>query len=307
MGLKSLKRTFKNIPLAVRKKLRLGTTQQFVSNYYEYYTGKKIDINNPIEFNQKIQWLKVFYRPDILHQLVDKYAVREFVSNTIGDEYLNDLLGVYYRSEDVDFDLLPDQFVIKGTHGCGYNLIVKDKKELDIKDARKKFKKWLSRDYYTSSGEEWAYKDVPQRLVAEAYMKQDNKSVLDDYKIYCFNGVPKFIQVVIERGNNNSRCFYNVNWEKLPFWKSNNSLHEGDIPQPKCLEEMISVARKLSEKFPFVRVDLYDVNNKVIFGEMTFYPSDGRSDFTPEKYNTIIGDMLNLPSIPSGQDKITSF
>lgn len=273
---------------------------------YEYFTGKKLNLNNPTEFNEKIQWYKVFYRRKILNQLVDKYEVRSYVEEKIGKEYLNEMYGVYYKPSEVDFNKLPNKFVIKGIHASSYNLIVEDKAKLDISKTRKLFKKWLNNNQYYRTGQEWAYKDVVPKLMAEKFIEQEGRASLTDYKFYCFKGVAKFVEVHLDRAHSHKRGFYDLNFDKLPFRyvPLENSISE-KIEKPNNFEEMIPLAEKLADKFPFVRVDFYSVKNKIIFGELTFYPSDGRKDFIPEEYNKIIGDYFELPKIPKEQKNIS--
>ena len=268
----------------------------YVKVYYEYYTGKKLDLRNPKEFNQKIQWLKVYYKDPRLTQLVDKYSVRTYVAEKVGEKYLNPLLGVYERSGDVDFSTLPDKFVIKGVHGCNWNMIVPDKSKLVPGKARQKFRKWLRRNYYYRSGLEWAYKNIKPRLIAEEFLEEVGKKAISDYKFFCFDGIPRFIQVDLDRGHAHRRRYYDIQWNALPFGDTYRQLFEGTLDKPRNYDEMVSVATKLADDFPFVRVDLYNLNGRIIFGEMTFYPSDGRKEFVPDAYNKIIGDYLTLPN-----------
>jgi hypothetical protein len=306
MGLESVGRTLRNIPLALRRKFADLTHKERVLIHHEYYHGEPLDLKDPKTINAKINWLKIYYQPPILNQLVDKYAVRDFVRQRVGEKYLNELLAVYDDARDVDFSELPEKFVIKGTHGCHYNLIVPDKSSLDKERAYKLFDKWLNRDYYDRHGGEWAYKGIPRRLIAEKFLKQKGQKILNDYKFFCFNGEPKFIQLDILRGEGDYRCYYDLDWKKQPFYTERNEPYLDEAPKPRSLAEMTEVSRKLSQGFPFVRVDLYDVDGRVVFGEMTFYPADGRKDFVPKKYNQIIGDMLALPKIEDDQP-ITEF
>tara|TARA_R110002072_G_scaffold41085_10_gene115868 strand:- start:9120 stop:9974 length:855 start_codon:yes stop_codon:yes gene_type:complete len=276
----------------------------YVKINYEYYSGRKLDYNNPVTFNDKIQWLKVFYHREILHQLVDKYAVRDYVKEKVGSQYLNELYAVYNKPAEVDFEKLPNQFVLKGVHGFHLNLIVKDKNKLNLKKTNYLLNKWMLKDHYRN-GKEWAYKNVKPRIIAEKYLEEFGKDVVNDYKFFCFNGKPKFIQIDMERGTEDLRCYYDLDWKKLPFTTEKNKFFEGELQMPEHFNEMIDVAQKLSKDFPFVRVDLYNINGKILFGEMTFYPTDGRKKYIPNEYNKIIGDYLELPKIPEGQKVIT--
>ena len=285
----------KKLFLGLLKKLKFLPPPLYVKIYYEYYTGKKLDLEDPREFNAKIQWLKVYYKNPLLTQLVDKYAVREYVKEKVGERYLNDLLGVYDKASKVNFDTLPNQFVIKGAHGFHFNLIVPDKSQLNRRKARYLMTKWLSKNQYYRGGLEWAYKDVPHRLIAERYLSEMGKAVINDYKFFCFSGVPEYVQVDMGRGMENHRCFFDMDWKKQPFNVGLTNFYEGELAPPANFEEMKTVAKKLAADFPFVRVDLYNIDGKILFGEMTFYPSDGRNEFRPEEYNRILGDHLALP------------
>ncbi|MBT8393378.1 MAG: glycosyltransferase [Bacteroidia bacterium] len=273
---------------------------------YEYYTGKKLDLDDPKEFNEKIQWYKVHYHPKILNQLVDKYEVRAYVQDKIGSQYLNDIYGIYDKPEDIPFDGLPDQFVVKATHASSYNLIVRDKKKLNRVKAARLFRKWLRKNQYYRMGQEWAYKDVPPRLLVEKILNEDGKGSLTDYKFYCFDGAAKFIDVHIDRDEDHKQGCFDLDFNLLPFGKSSNykSIASG-LAKPDNFKEMVKLSETLATNFPFVRVDFYSIEGNAIFGEMTFYPSDGRKDFYPDNYNKIIGDYFVLPKLEKGQQVIT--
>jgi len=269
-----------------------------------------LNLVKPVEFNEKIQWYKVFYHPKILNQLVDKFAVRSYVEKKIGIKYLNVIHGVYDKPSEVCFESLPNQFVIKATHTSSHNLIVTDKNKLDTKKAIKLFKKWLRKNQYYRTGQEWAYKDVKPRLIAEKYLKEDKRNSLIDYKFYCFDGVAKFLEIHLDRADNHKRGFFDLDFKPLPFRyvpkeKSLLIKKEDPIEKPSNFEEMIKLSEILADKLPFVRVDFYSIKGKSVFGEMTFYPSDGRKDFIPSEYNKIIGDYFKLPKLNKGQKLIT--
>lgn len=281
---------------------------QYVAIQYEYYNKKKIDLKNPTEFNQKVQWLKAFYHPPILHQLVDKYAVRSYVEEKIGANYLNECISIHDRVSDINFEELPNRFVMKVVNGCGYNIIVPDKSQLNIRKAKLKLLKWVNKDQYKRSGKEWAYKGVKPRIMVEKFMEEIGHSSLKDYKFYCFNGKPKFVEIHLDRNTDHKSSFYDLNFQQLPFRDvEEHETIQTSIEKPEQFEEMILLAEKLADKLPFVRVDFYYFENRIVFGEMTFYPGDGRADFQPEEYNKILGDMLELPKIPLGQKDITNY
>lgn len=299
-------KTIHRFGLKILRKMRFLPPQFYAKIYYEYHNRKKLNLENPQEFNEKIQWYKVFYHPKILNQLVDKYEVRAYVENKIGKKYLNEIYGVYDTPEAIPFHELPNQFVVKATHASSYNLIVHDKAELNIKKSTQLLKKWLRKNQYYRIGQEWAYKDVKPRLIIEKFLKEEEKVSLTDYKFYCFDGVAKFVNIHIDRAENHKKGFYDLNLKPTPFQReSPDKSIIPEIEMPSNFEEMKSYAEILADKFPFVRVDFYSINGKTIFGEMTFYPADGRKDFYPDQYNKIIGDYFKLPEIKNGEKIIT--
>src|SRR5690606_14153980 len=247
----------------------------------------------------------VYYRKPILTQLVDKYAVRSYVSEKIGDRYLNELIEVYDRPSQIDFKALPHQFVIKAVHGCHFNIIVKDKKSISRNKVNFLLNKWMHKNQYYRGGLEWAYKNVKPRIIVEKYLEEMGKPMINDYKFFCFSGEPRFVQIDMERGIHDYRCYYDLDWKKLPFSTEKNRFYEGQVEKPENFELMCQLAKKLAGDFPFVRVDLYNIEGKIIFGEMTFYPTDGRKEFRPEQYNEILGSYIDLPAIPENQKYIT--
>ena len=290
----------------ILKKIKFLPTEFYLKIYYEYYTGKKLDLKDPREFNAKIHWLKAYYRPPILTQLVDKYTVREFVEERVGNQYLNTLYQVFYKVSDVDFDTLPEQSVIKGTHGYNFNLLVPDKSKLNTFWAKMRMRKWMRKNQFYRGGLEWAYKNVKPKIIAEKYLIEEGKPSISDFKYFCFDGKPIFIQVDLDRAVDHVRSYVDMNWKPLEFDTIGIKRNLSPIEIPKNHEEMTEVAMKLAEGFPFVRVDLYNLQGRIIFGEMTFYPTDGRMDFHPEHYNEIIGSYLELPEIPKGKKYIDS-
>ncbi|MBB4119546.1 hypothetical protein GGR32_001848 [Mesonia hippocampi] len=290
------------------KKLKFLPQEIYIPAYYKYYTNKDLNLKNPQEFNEKIQWLKTYFHPPILNQLVDKYEVRAYVKKTIGEEYLNDLIGLYNKPSDINFDKLPNQFVIKGVHGCGFNIIAPDKSKLNKTKAKLLLNKWYRKNQYYRGGLEWAYKDVKPRFIVEKFLSELTNESLRDYKFFCFNGKAKFVEVHIDRQENHQSSFFDMDFNKLPF---------RDVPLEKTIQKPINpprnfklmqqLAEKLAANFPFVRVDLYSIKNTIIFGELTFYPADGRSEFIPNEYNKIIGEYITLPNIPQGASVINHF
>ncbi len=262
--------------------------------WFFYRTGRILNLENPVTFNEKIQWLKLFDSTPLKTQLADKYLVRDWIREKIGEQYLVPLLGVWERFDDIDFDSLPDQFVLKTNHGCKSIIMVKDKSLLDQSDANEKFSKWL-RINYAMYGLELQYQNIKPLIIAEQYLENENDN-LHDYKVFCFNGRAESIKYHLsDQQVPLQEVFYDLNWNRLPF-SDGPELSENDAPKPERLEEMISLAETLSAGFSFVRVDFYVLNNGDIkFGEMTFTPSNGISKWSDENVNIRYGNLITLP------------
>lgn len=268
-----------------------------ISNQFLASLGYELDLKNPRTFNEKLQWLKIYYRNDLMSVCADKYRVREYVRKTIGDQYLVPLLGVYDRVEDIDFDLLPDRFVLKVNHGSGQNIICRAKEELNVEDAKRKLREWIrpeSNHYFYSY--EWCYKDIVPKIIAEKYIFSNDESGLVDYKFLCFGNNCGISFTCSERSSGKLKVdFFDKDWRHLPFTRYYPNAK--DIPsKPKNFDEMKKLAEKLSSPFPFVRVDFYEVGSKLYFSELTFYPGNGMEGFTPEEWDRKLGDLLILPN-----------
>lgn len=264
---------------------------------YLYYkrTNNKINLANPQTFNEKLQWLKLYDRNPEYTKMVDKYEAKKYVADIIGEEYIIPTLGVWKKFEDIDFNKLPNQFVLKCTHDSGGLVICKDKTKLNIEEAKKKINKSLKRNYYYS-GREWPYKNVKPRIIAERYMLTNEQKELIDYKFFCFNGKVQTILVCSNRkGNFKNTNFYDINWSLQAFTREKHENSKEIIEKPENLDKMIKIAEKLSKDIPFVRVDLYEIGGKVYFGELTFYPSSGFEGFEPEEWDRKLGEMIELP------------
>ncbi len=265
----------------------------YIKLFYTSYTLKKMDFKNPITFTQKIQFLKLQNTSPLCTQMVDKFEARSLVANKIGEEYLIPLLGVWDKFDDIDFDTLPEQFVIKTTHDSGGLSICKDKNKFDVAVAESKINKSLKRNYFWN-GREYPYKNVTPRIIAEKYMKDDARDELLDYKFFCFNGEPKFVQLDTNRFVNRNTDFYDTNWNKLPFYSKSIKQISDIAPKPHKLDEMLDIAKVLSKGFAFLRVDLYLINESVYFGELTFHPDGGVIPFIPKDWEVEIGKMIKL-------------
>lgn len=268
----------------------------FIKTRYYYYIEKKLNIVNPVTFNEKLQWLKLNYKNPILTQLADKYEVRGFIKSRIGEKHLIPLLGgPWDKFDEIDFHNLPNQFVLKTTHDSGGVVICKDKEKFDLNIAKQKINIHLKRKFYWL-GREWSYKNITPRIIAEQYMVDESGYELKDYKIFCFNGVPKVIQVDSGRFSEHKRNFFSPKWEYLGF---TTNIHPTDpsinISKPEILDYMLSISKKLSKGFPHVRVDLYLIYGEIYFGELTFYHGSGFEKFNPEVWDTRLGEWLLLP------------
>ena len=263
---------------------------------YRSAFGEKLDLKNPETFNEKLQWLKLYDRKPIYSTMVDKYEVKKYVASIIGEEYIIPTLGVWNRFEDINFDDLPNQFVLKCTHDSGGVVICKDKSILDIDAARKKINKSLRTNYYLRS-KEWPYKNVRPRIIAEQYMEDTLEQELSDYKIHSFNGVPKVILVCKDRFSDLglTEDFFDQNWTHLEVCRKKHPNSSEEIKRPKELDKMLGLAETLSRDVPFLRSDFYTIDDKVYFGELTFFPASGFEGFKPEKFDKELGDWLVLP------------
>lgn len=263
--------------------------------------GKKLNLKNPQTFSEKLQWLKLYDRKPEYTTMVDKYAVKEHVANIIGGGYIIPTLGVWDKPEDIEWDKLPNRFVLKTTHGGGGTgvVICKDKATFDKQEACKKLNESLKIDIYTLL-KEWPYKNVPRRIIAEQYMEDNSqkpnvKKDLPDYKFFCFNGEPKYCQVIT--GRNDKMCidFFDKDWHHQPFHEPKNYPFADVEPQrPNNYEQMWNAARELAKDKDFSRIDFYQIQDNVYFGEITFYPTSGFGGFNPENYDEILGKMITL-------------
>lgn len=263
---------------------------------YRLIFGRKLDLKNPQTFNEKLQWLKLNNRKPEYSIMVDKYEVKKYIAEKIGEEYVIPTLGVWDNFDDIDFDLLPNQFVLKCTHDSGGLVICKDKSKLDIAKAREKINKALTRRFYYF-GREWPYKAVKPRIIAEKYMVDESVSELRDYKFFCFGGVCKCLKVDFDRFIEHRANYYDPQGNLLDLGeKICPPNKEKVIVLPDNKEKMLHLAEKLSANIPFLRVDFYDVNGKIYFGELTFFPASGWGEFTDEKWDYKLGEWIKLPN-----------
>jgi hypothetical protein len=274
---------------------RFGSNDlEFIKSNYYLKNNRKLELDNPREFTEKLQWLRLHLYNENYKDYVDKYEVRNYISKKIGDAYLNDLIGVYNIAEDLNFDELPHQFALKCTHGSGYNVIVKDKSIINIDDVKNRLNSYMSMNYYNKY-KELIYKDIKPRIIAEKYLNQTDSEHIIDYKFYCVNGNPEYVLVKTNYNDQNHNCFYDLDWNKLESDVKISNYLEKHIEKPNNFDELIDIAKKLSEGFIFLRVDLYSINDKVYFGELTFFPRAGFKRLAVERLNIELGDKMTLP------------
>lgn len=264
-------------------------------DWYRLHTGKDIDLEHPQSYNEKIQWLKLYDSQPQKTKLSDKFAVREYVSEKIGETCLIPLLGVWDSFSEIDFSLLPNQFVLKCTHGSGTNLVVTDKTKLDYAETKRKFDRWMEMDYSLMSGFEMHYAGIMPRIIAEELLETEGGEDLRDYKVFVFNGHTKLIQVDLDRNHTHRRNLYTPEWEYVPCSIKYPTAPEVIIDKPACLEEMIRAAETLAEGFIHVRVDFYICGSQLFFGEMTFTHGSGIEPFVPEEYGLTMGEWMEIP------------
>ena len=282
-------------PLANNGLINWMSDKMFISCVYKSVFGKRLDLTNPETFNEKLQWLKLYNRRPEYTMMVDKYRVRQYINDKIGSEYLVPLLGMWKNVEDIDFERLPNQFVLKCNHDQGSVVICKDKATFDVLAAKKKLAQKLKKNHYWAI-REWPYKNVEPCIICEKYMSNElGNDELSDYKVLCFNGEPKLVEV--HRGRfvgHHTQDFYDTEWNKTKFQQPDVPLSQEIMEKPVFAEEMFELSRKLSKGIPHVRVDWYFTNSHLYFSELTFYDASGFDPFIDEQ-DREIGGWLVLP------------
>lgn len=276
----------------VRYALRFLPDELYIQLNYFAHFRKFANLKNPVTYNEKLNWLKLHDRNPLYTTLVDKYEVKSYVDKLIGGGYTVPTLGVWSTVDDIDFDLLPDQFVLKCTHDSEGLVICKDKKKLDIQVTKNKLKNALAQNFFYI-GREWPYKNVKPRIIAEQYMEDHIDGELRDYKFFCFNGEPKLMFIASGRGHNATKFdYYDLNFNHVDILQKYPNANE-PLRKPETFEQMIEFSKVLSKGFPHVRVDFYEVDGHLYFGEMTFYHFSGFMPFRPSKWDRIFGEWLN--------------
>ncbi len=277
--------------------IHLLNDEKYLKLLFKLQMNSALDLESPKTFNEKLQWLKLYDRKDEYTKMVDKYEAKEYVESIIGKQYIIPTLGVYDKFDEIDFDKLPNEFVIKCTHDSGGLIICRDKQKFDKLKAKKKISKCLKKDFYYAN-REWPYKNVKKRIIVEKYMEDKHSNDLKDYKLFCFNGKTKYILVCSNRqGSLKNTDFFDTNWNLMPFTRENHINNPKGIEKPKNISKMIEIANTLSKDIPFVRVDLYEINGKVYFGELTLFPSAGFEGFEPKEWDNTLGELIEIENI----------
>ena len=262
---------------------------------YRVKFGRKLDLKKPERFTEKIQWYKLNYKNDLMPMCSDKYAVREYIAAKGLKHILNELYEVFERPEDISFENLPEKFVLKLSNGSGTNLLCTDKSTLNLQNVIKEFQEYMFK-VKANLGREWPYMKAKPVIIAERLLEDEThiNNAINDYKIFCYDGKPEYVICISDRYSD--RCnhlVYDTQWNKIPV-ASEDARIEEDAPRPENLQEMLEIAEKLSADFPYARIDLYSLNNKIYFGEITFYPWSGYMEFEPDEFDFILGKKFSL-------------
>ena len=266
----------------------------YIKTQYYLKNQRRLNLEEPEDFMEKLQWLKLNLYNEDYKDFVDKYEVRQYVEAKIGKDYLVDMIGVYDNVDAINFDELPNQFALKGTHGSGYNVIVEDKSKIDVAKVKQKLKSYLNLNYYNKYKEP-IYKAIQPRILVEHYLDQTDSENIIDYKLFCIHGDPKYIWTKTFYDGKYRNCYYDLDWNKLENDNNTKSFIDRDIPRPDNLDELIEISKKLSKDFIFIRVDLYSISGKTYFGELTFFPWAALKRLSVERLNKELGDMIQLP------------
>ena len=281
------------VPLASKGLFNWIPDEPYLKFVYRGEMKKKLNLDSPKTFNEKLQWLKLHDRKEIYHTLVDKAEIKDYVSNIIGNEYIIPTIGVWNSVDDIPFRKLPNRFVIKCTHDSGSVIVCSDKAKLDIEKVKKKLRYCLKKSTFWF-GREWPYKGLTPHIIAEE-MLGDGSRALTDYKVLCFNGVPKLIEVHIGRGTfDHTQDFYTTDWQRTEIVQTCEPMAKEPMSAPNCLNQMIELSRTLCKGFIHIRVDWYIVDEKLYFGELTFYDGSGFAKFVDEKWDQMLGDWIEL-------------
>lgn len=267
----------------------------FLKAKFRLRMGQQLNLKDPQSFSEKLQWLKIYNRNPEYTKMVDKFEVKQYVANIIGDQYIIPTIGVWDNVDDIDFDSLPEQYVIKCTHDSGSIYICKDKNTFNVKQVKKKLANGLKKNMFIC-GREWPYKNVKARIIAEKYIEDEQVHELRDYKFFCFGGKVKMFKIDFDRFTEHRANYFDINLNLLPFGEADfPPKPEKSLDFPSQINKMFKLAEILSKDIPFLRVDFYQANNHVYFGELTFFPATGMGKWTDDKWDIELGSWINLP------------
>ena len=274
--------------------------ENYLKRKYKACMGKELNLDNPQTFNEKLQWLKLYDRKPEYTTMVDKYAVKKYVADIIGEEYIIPTLGVWDSPDDIDFDKLPDQFVLKCNHNSGTGMcICKDKSQLDFDKVKRELRKGLKEDYYLT-GREWPYKNVKRKIIAEKYMTDSlDTDEFTDYKFFCFNGKADSVMLCLDRQSGETKFyFFDNKWNLCRYNIRGKNAPKGfTLEKPTNMDKMFEISETLSKELPFARIDLYNSNNHIYFGEITFFPDSGFDANLLKETDEYLGKLLVLPNV----------
>lgn len=287
----------KDLRLKLLNLLNFLPDKEMLKLQYRIKNGRKLSLKNPKRYTEKLQWYKLYYRNKLMTQCSDKYAVRSYVEEKGYGSILNELYGVYESVNHIKFESLPKMFAIKVNNASGTNIFVDNKDTMDVDSIKRQLEIWMRPKKY-SPGREWCYHDIKPKIIIEKLIERDVNNDLPDYKFFCFNGKVFCLYTMIDYTDNHDNGklgFYNVDFIKLPYKRTDFAEITNDLPKPENFEKMVEIATKLSEDFPHVRVDFYNVNGKIIFGELTFYNASGYTSFEPDEFDYILGEQFEIP------------
>lgn len=290
------------IRLQILKLLEFIPDKLMIKMQYRLKTGKKLNLNNPKKFNEKLQWYKLFYRQPLMTKCTDKYEVRNYIKEKGLGDILVPLYGVYSSVDDINFDNFPQSFVLKTNNGGGSstNIICTDRRILDKKTAKNQLNEWLN-SRTPKPGREWSYYNIKPKIISEKYLEDSREEGLIDYKFYCFQGETKYVKVAYENSvtGNIMNGIYDMKFKQLPYCRDDVDIINERLDKPKNFDQMKIIAEKLSEDFPHVRVDLYNINGQIYFGELTFYDTSGYQVFNFDEFDYILGSLFKLEKLNS--------
>ena len=294
MDRRSLEGLVRDVARRCRRRLRDYVPDRVVlARRYRRTYGRPLNLRSPQTFNEKLYWLMLYYRPPIATTVADKYAVRAYVAERVGSGILSDLYGVCDRADDIDFDALPEAFVLKVNWGWRMNVLCPRKADLDLPATRAQLTEWMRRSLYWTT-REWPYKDIRPRIIAERLLIDSMQGNPTEYSFFCFGGEPAFVRAQRDRATHVTADTFDLKWQVPPF-VINRPNTGRVVTRPSNFDEMVECARTLSAGWPFIRVDLYEVDGATIFGELTLYPGAGTNRFFPAEYDRYWGEVLQLP------------